>query len=476
MKNSSLVQTLRRQHRQEIISGMFGPNANRGPLGATLAFESDGHVMEEADFQKRVLDGMDATQKKIKTLEDKHAEILKAMPADLKVALEDLTKLKKTANDHQASADAFVKRLVGIEAMMRQHARRGYENPIERIQNDDDLRARFNAMVRIAAFSKQVGFADDGGLKIADARIRDIIEPVVKALGEDTSPGSTLINQRLANEIYDTLATYGVFSTFGVRRVGTKTNIFPVKTARPSAGWINTEAGTIADDTAKAGTTASLSLKPIAVLLNVSLQLLQDAEFDVTADVLDDFAQALAFVLDNTVLNADGTNNSAFGGFSGIFSAATAAPAAAGNITVERTDLEDWTRVLLAVDPIVLARQARWWIHPQIVVRSLSVKDANGRPIFLTALEAPSPTVHGSILGYPITMALAAPSANAASAKVAAFGDPNGYAVPIGLDFQMDSSDDFRWNTLERSFRGWGRAAGGIRRATAISYLQLPAA
>src|SRR5262245_1327260 len=51
-------------------------------------------------------------------------------------------------------------------------------------------------------------------------------------------------------------------------------------------------------------------------------------------------------------------------------------------------------------------------MHPQQVARTLGVKDLNGRPIFLTAIEAPSFGVVGSILGYPLTMAAVLPTTN----------------------------------------------------------------
>ena len=42
------------------------------------------------------------------------------------------------------------------------------------------------------------------------------------------------------------------------------------------------------------------------------------------------------------------------------------------------------------VAPVVLKRKPRWWMHPQMLVRMMGIKDNNGRPIFLGALEAPS--------------------------------------------------------------------------------------
>ena len=299
---------------------------------------------------------------------------------------------------------------------------------------------------------------------------------VKRALGEDSSPGSTMIDDRLASEIYDTLSTYGVWSTFQVQRLGTKQTKFPVKTARPVANVILTEGGTISDDATKAGTSVTLEVEVIATLLKVSLQLLQDSEFDVTADVLDDFAQATAYKLDWMCTQADGGADATDGGMTGVFGGGgTAAAAAATHSTTETTTLSDWTGALLAVDPQVLMRPAKWWIHPQHIVRAINVKDSNGRPIFLTANEAPTVGGIGSILGYPVVPTMAAPTANVATTKVAVFGDPRGQVVGLRQDFAFESSDHYSWNTYERTFRGIARAGTKVRRALAFAVLTLTA-
>jgi HK97 family phage major capsid protein len=428
-----------------------------------------GAVLDETEFQSKVLGSIGKIESRFKTLEEKQAEILKAMPPGLKADLEQIERLKKTANDQQANFDTLVRTVTRFEGQMRQMARKDFGDPIRRIQNDDEMRLRFNIAVRLACSKVN---------ELVPQRLRDQFKDITgRALGEDASPGSLLIDDKLAAEIYDTLATFGIWNTFQVDRLGTQTTKYPVTTARPTASFVLTEAGTIADATFT-GTSVSLVVEVIAVLINVSMQLLQDAEFDITGYVMNHFAEAYANRLDHACLNAAGAADATDGGMTGIFQGGTAATADAGagaDDTVEELEFEDITRCLLTVDPIVLQRPARWWLHPQILVRMLSIKDSNGRPIFLTALEAPAPRSLGTILGYPVTPALAAPSTNAASAKVAAFGDPAGLVVGARSDYVFEASDHHRWNTLERSFRGWGRAGTKIRRALAFSVLTLGA-
>lgn len=297
----------------------------------------------------------------------------------------------------------------------------------------------------------------------------------MKALGEDSSPGSTLINDALTQDIYDSLLKYGAWSTLGVRPVGTKNTKLPIKTVRPIANFILTEGGAISDDANKAGTTITLEVEVIAVLLNVSLQLIEDGEYDVVADVLDDFIEAVNYRADFAAFQGSGAADATNGGVTGLFGFGTAAAAVATHTTIATTDYNDWLKCLLTVDAAVLTRPARWWMHPTLAAAAMGVKDSNGRPIFQTALEAPGGGIL-NIFGFPVVMAGAAPSTNAINAKVAVFGDPRAFAVGMRKGFTFEESDHARWTTLERSFRGYCRFDAVGAKASALATLTLPAA
>lgn len=429
------------------------------PLLGTVATDAP---MSETEFQKTVLDGIGGQKRTTDSLVADFDRLTK----ETKGAFDELTVLKRHANDSSAAMAETKRALERIDGLLRREARMAFGDPIKRIQADERMRLSLNAAFRLAV--------DSSGDMQRLLRQKFPAEIVGRALGEDSSPGSTLIDDALASEVYDTLAMYGVWNTFRVQRLGTKQTKFPIKTTRPVAGYVLTEGAQISDDTNKAGASVTLEAEVIAVLLNVSLQLIQDAEVDVTADVLDDFAEAVAYRIDWSALAADGGSDATDGAMTGIFGGAgTAAAAASGNTTVATTDLEDWTKCLTTVDPAVLSRQARWWMHPQILVKALSIKDSNGRPIFLTANEAPTPAGIGSILGYPVTLAHAAPSTDSASAKIAVFGDPAGQVVGIRQDFTFEASDHHGWDTFQRSFRGIARAGTKVRRALAFAVLTL---
>lgn len=424
----------------------------RGPLmdkaGFDMSAGGGGGVaapMSDEEFQRGVQDAVKRQKETVDSMVAKYENL----DADTKKIFEEVTKLK---NAQSADTSELTKAIQKLNLQLRNELRMANGNPIERIMGDEEKKLRLNASVRHAL-----------GIPLT---------PEMKTgLGEDSSPGSTLIDDELAGDIYDTLATYGIWNTFGVRRLGTKQTKFPVKTARAAAGFVLTEGGTISEDSAKTGTSVTLEVEVIAALLGVSKQLLDDSSFDVTADVLSDFAESVAYVMDWACLQADGDADATDGGMTGIFAGGTAAGAASGNTTVETLDFEDFTKCLLTVDPAVLSRMACWWMHPQQIVRSLSVKDSNGRPIFLTATEAPTPGGIGSLLGFAVKPALAAPTANTAGSKIAVFGDPQGLVAGVRTDFEFDGSDHAGWTTYERVFRGIARFGCKIRRAQAFAVL-----
>lgn len=411
---------------------------------------------EPGSFEERVIEGIE----KVETAQQSVLKDVSRLDGETKKSLEELTRVKNAMNDQQAE---FTKAMHRMNSMLARERHLAFGDPIARIERDERLSKALNLLVRQAVTGP-------------DNHLKGQIESLRKALGEDSSPGSTVIVDDLLREVYDTLARYGKWSTLGVRRLGKLTTKMPVKTARPVANFVLTEGDPLADDTNKAGTSVSLTVEVLAVLLNVSLQLLEDAETDVTRDVLDDFMEAYNYRADYAAFVGDGTADATHGGFTGLFNFGTAAVAAAGNVSVATLDLEDFIKCLTTVDPVVLERSAKWWLHPTQLARIAGLKDGNNRPLFQTALEAPSPGAIGSILGYPVELVHAAPSADGVSKKIAAFGDPQSFVVGVRRDYGFEASDQHKWNTLQRSFRGWGRFGAKGRRALGTAILTTAAA
>ncbi len=413
-----------------------------------------GAALAEAEFQKKVL----SNQRVMKTEQEKLLTSYDNLDKETKKTFEELTKVKNQFGGY----DSEFKRIdLLVKKLQLQLALEG------RMANGGNTLSVGQRLIRDEEKARQV-FAQV-------ARAIGMPQAAERALGEDSSPGSTLINDELSTDIYDSLMRFGAWSTLGVRAVGTKGHKIPVKTAIPVANFILTEGDTIADDSNKAGTQVALEMEVIAVLLNVSLQLIEDGEIDVVADVLDDFVEALNHRLDFACFSGAGTANATHGGITGLFGFGTAATATATRTTIAATKYDDWLKCLTTVDAVVLSRPARWWMHPTLMAAAIGVKDDNGRPIFQTALESPQAGGLLNLFGYPVTPVGAAPSTNAASAKVAAFGDPRAFAVGVRKQFTIEESDHARWNTLQRSFRGHGRADAAGLKASALAVMTLPA-
>ena len=295
-----------------------------------------------------------------------------------------------------------------------------------------------------------------------------------KALSGSASPGSLELQTRLAREVYDLLPSYGIWSTLGQEQIPTRSLALNVDTVDPIA-YIIAENDAIADDTNIAGSQVTATAKQFAVLLKVSNSLLEDAEYDITGKVLKKFLRAIAKRLDYAAFIADGTDDTSHGAFTGVLNFATEKVAASGNTTVETLDFEDITATMLTPGVEALSRQSRWWMHPHILVRLLHIKDSNGRPIFLTAMEAPTPGALGSILGFPVTLGNIMPSTNSAGQKLMAFGDPEAFVVGTRQSADIATSEHYAFNANQTTFRGILRGAVKGRLATGLAYLKTAA-
>jgi HK97 family phage major capsid protein len=237
-----------------------------------------------------------------------------------------------------------------------------------------------------------------------------------------------------------------------------------------------TAEATASSETNYAGGNVALAVGKLLGWMSVPNELLEDAVVDIGRYVLPKFANATAKALDWACTSADGTADATDGGFTGIFGGGgTAAVAASGNITMATLDLDDWIAAMAAVGSAALSRPCYWWIHPTNLIKTLLVKDSNGRSIFLPATDAPAFGSIGSILGYPVILTHSAPATNTVNNKVAVFGDPMGLGVGLRSDFQFASSDQILFKEDSTVYRARARAAVKVKLATAFGVLTLAA-
>lgn len=403
--------------------------------------------MTTEEFQKQVID----TQQKTSTQMEQVIKNYDQLDKSTKSAMEEFTTLKNKFADVEDMAKSMKKLGLALE----NERRMAFGNPVQRIAKSPELRAALRGWL---VHQLQLG------------------EYVNKDLDTGNTPGSTYIaNAELETEIYDALLNYGAYATCNVRTVGAKTVDIRLKTARAAMAFVD-EAAPIGADATKAGSKVNVVPKKIAGLISASRELLEDDSTGVIQDILNDFLASAGEKLDWITFTADGTGDSLDGGFTGMFFGGTAAVAAATHTTVAATTFDDWLKCLIAVNPVVLTRMAKWWMHPTQIARALSVKDGNGRPIFQSAIEAPSYGTLGTIFGYGVVPVGNAPSAEAVSAKIATFGDPDAMAVRIRKDLTFDRSEHWAFDTDEITFRATLRAAAKVRLATSLQVFTLAAA
>jgi HK97 family phage major capsid protein len=355
-----------------------------------------------------------------------------------------------------------------VQKAISLNIRSSWKSPVERALADDGLRAFINASARAAVFPSEIKRLPSEWQKMLEEASANH-----KALtGVDSSLGQAVIPSEWFKVIYDTLLEYGDWASLDVIQVGARTNLIPVATSRPNFYWIG--AGSGAAETSGitegslAGSSVTLSIQTLAAYLLAARELLADSSVDMAPYLTKQMLQSVAYGLDTAAFTATGAADQTNAGYYGIFQAAAvntnlAATAANGNTTIEATQLEDWQRTLLTVSPIVLKRRACWWMHPQMLIRALAIRDRNGRPLFQTYTEAPTPGGIGSILGYPVRLPAVAPTTDTAGQPVAAFGDPDGQAVGLRQDMEFATSDDIKFAENMRAFRCLCRAGTKLK-------------
>lgn len=421
--------------------------------------DGGGAGLGEKDFQSKALSAIQKVAAGQKEITDNIATI----DAEGKKLAEDFTNATKKYDGLGADIQDVTKALGKLELKIANERRACHGSALERISGDPMQRLQVNAIVRGTINSK-------GGSVPMNEEQTKIFELYQKALTTGDSPGSTYHDDELSTSIYSLIAEYGVWSGFDVVPVGSKTTKLITDDTDPDAIWA-TEGAAPAEG-AITGTSASVPIGKILVWLGVSTELLEDSEIDLVPHILRKFANAVAYRLDFSLLVANGGADGVDGGYNGIFDAGTAAVAASGNVSTATLDFEDYLNAMLAADASVLSRPSTGWIcHPQMLIRSLKLKDADGRPLFQSSLEAPSPGALGSILGYPVTLAHAAPNTDDVSSDIMAFGDKMGAAVGIRRTFEFATSDQVFFTEDKVAFKGRARAAVKVRKATAFGVL-----
>jgi len=441
-------------------------------------------VMSEAEFQKTIRRGVSAvieeqreTRRAVAELKgsvQKCLEDTSRLDPEVKKAGEELTRVKNAMNDFDAVSKALEKTMRALKL----NARSSFGDPIRRaLDNSDELRFTLNAIARHLASLGKDGIKCDPAFS---RHIEDTLSRQKALTGVDTSLGQATVPIETFNEIFDTLLEYGDYSTLNVMRIGMRTVVLPVATARPQFYWIGAqsalaEGGTITSG-AFTGSQVLLIVQTLACLMYVSRELLADSTVDLAPYVMRQMIESEAQGMDAAAFIGNGNQDTTNAGYVGLFNAPLAntnlaANATAGNTSVGALQLEDFVNVLLTVSPIVLKRKARWWAHPQVIALASLIRDKMGRPLFQTFTEVPKAGLM-SILGYEVIPTAIAPNVNGAGQPVFAFGDPQGVDIGLRADLEFATSADIGFPQNLMAYRALIRAGVKIKTVPASTTLK----
>lgn len=420
-----------------------------------------GGAISDDEFRTKTLEGVTAIRSQFETIEQN----FKTLDKDAKKTSEDFANHCKTFEGLPNQVVAIERSIAQIELKVKQERRSHFGSSVELISGDAQLKAAFNGIIR-SNYNVIVG----GGVTLTEDQKKGA-EDFKRALTGGTSPGSTYINAELLPAIYSTIAEYGMWRKFDVIPVRTSSAKMIVDSTDPIMYW--TAEGVAPTEGAPTGVQVTATINKLLGWIGISRELLDDAEIDLTGHTMRKFANATAYALDFACTSADGGADTTDGGFTGVFGgSATASVAVTGNVSVATLDLEDFLNCMLAVDPAVLSRPTTGWlIHPQMLVRLLSIKDLNGRPIFLPSTDAPALGAIGTILGFPVHLCYTANATDGVSKRICVFGDLMGQAVCLRNDFEFAASDQAKFTEDLVVFRARARAAAKTKKATAFAAL-----
>ncbi len=430
-----------------------------------------GVVMGEDEFQTKVLGGVERLAKDSEKFRSQIDTVLadtSRLDREAKIAAEELTRAKNQMN---ATFEDVMKRMERVQRQVALNARSSFRNPIQRALENEEFSFALNAIARYlaAARADSTGTLDPAFKKfIEDSRLK------AKALtGVDSGLGQATVPIETFNQIYDLLLEYGDFATLGVERVGARTVVYPVATARPQFAWIGAQSTLAESSTIPSGSFAGgqvmLIVQTLAVLMYVARELLADSTVDLAPYVIQQMIQSVNWGMDTAAFISTGSQDTVNAGYVGIFNAPLAnsnlaSVAGPGHTYVSSLALNDFVQTILTVSPEVLNRKPKWWTHSQQLARISLIRDQMGRPLFQTFIEVPNPGSVGSILGYPVHPTAIAPTTDGPNNPVLAFGDPQGQVIGIRSDLELATSADIGFPQNLMAYRTLMRA--GVKMKT----------
>jgi len=290
---------------------------------------------------------------------------------------------------------------------------------------DDDMAAEFGALMAVhLAGCKGAPLTPDQLPRYTKDLAKTAQQKATPDIEAATGIGAELVANLYLRELIRNVETYGtVFPEcrrVALATMGTVT--VPKRTAGMNAYW--TAAGATINQSGIAFDTVTLHAEKLAALTAVTREMFLDPALlaDLGQLIGLEIALAIAYALDNAVVNGDGT--ATYGGITGLLKSATlgSAAAATGHTTIALMDAGDVSSFSRSLTIGMFYNQAKWYGHLSVREAFLDLRTTTGGWVFRDRADDAGRRI---LKGYPWVVGQLFPpeSAVATGDKFACFGD-----------------------------------------------------
>jgi len=242
--------------------------------------------------------------------------------------------------------------------------------------------------------------------------------------------------------------------------VGTNSFKYPALLARPSVD--HQAFGTANTNSEQTYKMLTFTIdKRIGDYQEIYNDLLEDSVFDITSHSMNLIAEAIGQEVDSQVFNGTEFTTYLLG------SAGKTIDCTGADINVitydNLVDAVYGAEIERAINP-------KWYFHKNVMAAVMKLKDTTGDPIFQRNIAG---APNGTILGYPVRLVSAMPSAPAATEEFAIFGDLKYYVIAQrqGMIFQVNPYVKMKEGVTQ--FIGYARYDGNVGASSAFSELEM---
>ncbi len=290
----------------------------------------------------------------------------------------------------------------------------------------------------------------------------------VRALGVSTdAAGGYTVEDETIRAIDTAMLAFGGVREAGATVVQTSTGAdLPIPTANDTTnkGVLLAENTQVTEQDPSFGQVVLSAYMYTSRLIRVSVQLLQDASFDIEAWLRERFAERLARITNEHFTTGTGVNQP-----QGVVTGATLGVTAASATSVAYAELVD---LVHSVDP-AYRRNARFMFHDSTLRALKKLTDTEGRPLWVPGVAVREPD---TILGHQFVINQDMPQI-AANAKAILFGDFSKYYIRDVQNMVVLRLSERYADFLQVGFLAFRRHDGRLVDAgtNPIKYLQMAA-